>query len=56
MLRDILKHTERAGLVQEIPTLQEAIYVMKVMRIFSMNDVRKVNRFKCRWFQKLPTI
>lgn len=30
MLRDILKHTERAGLVQEIPTLREAIYVMKV--------------------------
>lgn len=30
LLRDILKHSERGGLVQEIPDLQEAIYVMKV--------------------------
>ena len=30
MLRDILKHSERAGLVEEIQSLQEAIYVMKV--------------------------
>lgn len=30
LLRDIYKHTERAGLVQEIPNLQDAIYVMKV--------------------------
>lgn len=30
ILRDIYKHTERAGLVQEIPSLQDAIYVMKV--------------------------
>lgn len=30
LLRDIYKHTERAGLVQELPSLQDAIYVMKV--------------------------
>lgn len=30
LLRDIYKHTERAGLVQELPNLQDAIYVMKV--------------------------
>lgn len=30
LLRDILKHTERAGLVNEIPNIQEAINVMKV--------------------------
>lgn len=30
LLRDIYKHTERAGLVQEIPSLQDAICVMKV--------------------------
>lgn len=30
ILRDIYKHTERAGLVQELPSLQDAIYVMKV--------------------------
>lgn len=30
MLKDILKYSERGGLVQEIPDLQEAIYVMKV--------------------------
>lgn len=30
LLRDIYKHTERAGLVQELQHLQEAIYVMKV--------------------------
>lgn len=33
MLRDILKQTERAGLVQEIPYLQEAIKVMRVSRL-----------------------
>lgn len=33
LLRDILKHSERGGLVQEIPDLQEAIYVMKVWLI-----------------------
>lgn len=30
LLRDIYKHTERAGLVEELPFLQDAIYVMKV--------------------------
>lgn len=30
LLRDILKHTERAGLVDEIANLKEAIHVMKV--------------------------
>lgn len=30
LLRDIYKHTERAGLLQELPSLQDAIYVMKV--------------------------
>lgn len=30
MLRDILRQTERAGLVQEMPYLQEAIKVMRV--------------------------
>lgn len=30
LLRDYLKHTERAGLVNEIPNIQEAINVMKV--------------------------
>lgn len=30
LLRDIYKHTERAGLVQDLPSLQDAIYVMKV--------------------------
>lgn len=30
LLRDIYKHTERAGLVQEIPYLLDAIHVMKV--------------------------
>lgn len=30
LLRDIYKHTERAGLEQELPSLQDAIYVMKV--------------------------
>lgn len=30
LLRDIYKHTERADLLQEMPKLQEAIYVMKV--------------------------
>lgn len=30
LLRDILKFSERAGLVQEIPPLVDAIYVMKV--------------------------
>lgn len=34
LLRDIYKHTERAGLVQELPHLQEAIYVMKVSKYF----------------------
>lgn len=30
LLSDIYKHTKRAGLVQDIPILEEAIYVMKV--------------------------
>lgn len=30
LLSDIYKHTERAGLTQDIPVLEEAIYVMKV--------------------------
>lgn len=30
LLRDILRHTERAGLAQELPYLQDAVYVMKV--------------------------
>lgn len=37
LLRDYLKHTERAGLVNEIPNIQEAINVMKVS---STNDLR----------------
>lgn len=34
LLRDIVKHTERGGLVHELPDLQEAIYVMKVIPQF----------------------
>lgn len=30
LLNDISKHTERAGMLQELPNLQDAIYVMKV--------------------------
>lgn len=30
LLRDIYKHTERAGLLQELPNMQDAIWVMKV--------------------------
>lgn len=30
MLRDILKYSERAGLIQEVPYLQDAIYIMRV--------------------------
>lgn len=30
LLSDIYKHTKRAGLVQDIPILEEAISVMKV--------------------------
>lgn len=33
MLRDILKHSQRAGLLQEVPNLKEAINVMKVRYI-----------------------
>lgn len=42
MLRDILKHSERAGLVQEVPHLHDAIYVMKVKysTIFEWNDIQ----------------
>lgn len=36
LLRDIYKHTERAGLIQEIPNLQDAIYVMKVKELQSI--------------------
>lgn len=48
MLRDILKHSDRAGLVQEIPTLQDAIYVMKVclfLLLFLMQIWQKIKTF-----------
>lgn len=71
LLRDIYKHTERAGLLQEIPNLQEAIYVMKVCNLFRAFssffgfqfsfmiitiEVIIIYKLPIRLFQKLPTI
>lgn len=44
LLRDYLKHTERAGLVNEIPNIQEAINVMKVSAQLMMDLIEQSNR------------
>ncbi|XP_055319895.1 kalirin isoform X8 [Sitodiplosis mosellana] len=48
LLRDIYKHTERAGMVQELPSLQDAIYVMKVVpkEANDMMDVGRLQKFE----------
>lgn len=65
LLRDIYKHTERAGLVQELPNLQNAIYVMKVSVIpmcgcsnnEGRNSIYLIMIHVCfRLFRKRPTI
>ncbi|KAJ6643645.1 Kalirin, partial [Pseudolycoriella hygida] len=45
LLRDYLKHTERAGLVNEIPNIQEAINVMKEVPK-EANDMMDVGRLQ----------
>lgn len=58
LLRDIYKHTERAGLVQEIQNLQDAIYVMKVSGDWLLYQlVQMFIHFRViRLFLKLPMI
>ncbi|XP_037034473.1 kalirin isoform X5 [Bradysia coprophila] len=48
LLRDYLKHTERAGLVNEIPNIQEAINVMKEVpkEANDMMDVGRLQKFE----------
>ena len=45
LLKDILKHTERAGITEEIPYLQDAIYVMRIVPK-AANDMMDVGRLQ----------
>ncbi|XP_031622402.1 kalirin isoform X2 [Contarinia nasturtii] len=48
LLRDIYKHSERAGVVQELPGLRDAMYVMKIVpkEANDMMDVGRLEKFE----------
>jgi triple functional domain protein len=50
LLKDILKYTQKAGIDEEIPGLQEAIHIMRVVpkAANDMMDVGRLQKFEVR--------
>lgn len=48
LLKDILKHTQRAGLTEEIPGLKDAMHIMRVVpkAANDMMDVGRLQKFE----------
>lgn len=48
LLKDILKHTQRAGLIEEIPGLKDAMHIMRVVpkAANDMMDVGRLQKFE----------
>lgn len=48
LLKDILKHTQKAGLTEEIPGLQDAMHIMRVVpkQANDMMDVGRLQKFE----------
>lgn len=53
LIKDILKHTKRAGLIDEGIELERALNIMRV-RIDTFNSLLFINSYYFRSFQKLP--
>lgn len=48
LLKDILKHTQRAGLIEEVPGLKDAMHIMRVVpkQANDMMDVGRLQKFE----------
>lgn len=48
LLKDILKHTQRAGLTEEVPGLKDAMHIMRVVpkQANDMMDVGRLQKFE----------